>query len=134
MSGDEKMSGLSIKLASQDDEFIKDVARKLNVPEEQLVDKDDFWEVTYLDTDKINEWQLAQSPDTGEIGLVYLLLADIDDPYFFQNISIGEMNKILHKLTIDLDFNITEELSGDEDAFKVFSAVYYNGTDSPFKF
>ena len=131
MSGDEAMSGLSIKLASQDDDHIKNVAIKLGVPEEKVNSEDDDWkwEHLYLDTRKLNEWQLAQSPDTGEVGLVYLYRSESDDPYFFHHVSIGEMHNALDELTVD-----TEELSGEDDALKCFSTVYYNGTDSPFKF
>lgn len=90
-------------------------------------DQDDFDHFMYDSSDKLKQWQITSDYD-GKFGLVYFVMDEWDNHYLEFSSKIKDLNEVRERIPKEyLSLLNIEEL-------KIFAFVYYNGSDSPFKF
>jgi|TARA_R110000851_G_scaffold285798_1_gene439551 hypothetical protein len=92
-----------------------------------MTDEDEFSNSLSDYEENKNQWGITPDDD-GVFGLVYIVLSKWDDHYLEFTHKVSDVDKIKDSLPKEyLGILKIEEL-------KVFAFVYYNGSDSPFKF
>ena len=132
MSTNVTFAGVSIKINDDkiDQKSLIEIAKHLGYDEKDLLDleSDDYIDAIY--ETKKDCWRIYRDVD-GQIGLIYLINNDYDEFDLDFTLSLEKLNIHMGML---LEVLPKEYFNMDADNVKIFSHLYYNGSDNPFTF
>ena len=125
MSSDVAIGGFSIKLneENQSEDALKKIAKSFGW------EWDDNWQwddIMYGIENYLYSWK-PQMDGNGKYGFVYHTYYKYNESYIEQYIKISDMGKALKEFIDKTKIMPREEI-------QTFAIVYYNGSESPFKF
>lgn len=125
MSTNVAVAGFSIKLNEelQTERSLMSVAKSLGYA---WTDMDAWEEIMYSDSEYKNKWKPAMD-DKGKYGVVYLTHYEYDAFDIEHYAKISDMGKALKEF-------IDQTMIMPKEDIKSFAIIYYNGSESPFKF